>query len=137
MKRRILIVDGSRTVRRMLEQQLTRRGYRVDTAGSANQALAKLIRAPYDLVSTGLQLPDEPGTAFAAALRELRGQRHVPLVILSGDEDAARRLDPALRVAAVLDKRAGPAVLATQLQEILDQLPATDPPPPWPQQLSA
>ncbi len=137
MKRRLLIVDGSRTVRRLLERQLSRAGWQVECAGSANQALAKLTRGNYDLVTTGLQLPDEPGELFAAALRAMRAYRDVPLVVLSGDADAAARLDPGLRVAAVLDKRAGPAVLAAQLQEILDRLPAPETTPPLPQQLSA
>ncbi len=137
MKRRLLIVDGSRTVRHLLERHLSRAGWQVDCAGSTNQALAKLTRGSYDLVTTGLQLPDEPGELFAAALRAQHGHRDVPLVVLSGDADAAARLDPSLRVAAVLDKRAGPAVLATQLQEILDRLPSPGTTPPLAQQLSA
>jgi len=61
--RRILIVDDSRSVRRAFEASLEPYGLEVDQADNGAVALAKLRRAPYDLVFLDINMPvlDGPG----------------------------------------------------------------------------
>jgi CheY-like chemotaxis protein len=61
--RRILVVDDSRSVRAAIEAALEPYGFEVEQADNGAVALAKLRRAPYDLVFLDLNMPvlDGPG----------------------------------------------------------------------------
>jgi CheY-like chemotaxis protein len=61
--RRILVVDDSRSVRQAIEAALEPYGFEVEQADNGAAALAKLRRAPFDLVFLDLNMPvlDGPG----------------------------------------------------------------------------
>jgi CheY-like chemotaxis protein len=61
--RRILVVDDSRSVRQAIEAALDPYGFEVEQADNGAAALAKLRRAPFDLVFLDLNMPvlDGPG----------------------------------------------------------------------------
>src|SRR5690606_2633640 len=73
---RVMVVDGSRMVRKLIGDVLQR-----DLPG-AREALAA---EPVDLVTTSLVLPDGDGLALARAVREAAGQSYVPVIVVSGD----------------------------------------------------
>ena len=84
---RVMVVDGSRMVRKLIGDVLQRDlpGARVvacDGLASAREALAA---EPVDLVTTSLVLPDGDGLALARAVREAAGQSYVPVIVVSGD----------------------------------------------------
>ncbi len=83
----ILVVDGSRGTRRiltlMLERTLT--SARVESAGSAAEALALAATTRFSLITTALLLPDMDGLQFAEQARNLIGYSETPVVIVSGD----------------------------------------------------
>jgi len=82
---RVLVVDDEPQILRALETTLRVEGYEVETASSAEQALARAAMRPPDAVILDLVLPDRPGTDVC---RELRTWSRAPIVILSavGDE---------------------------------------------------
>jgi two-component system KDP operon response regulator KdpE len=82
---RILVVDDEPQILRALETTLRVEGYEVETAATAEQALAKAAMRPPDAIILDLILPDGSGTDVC---RELRTWTRVPIVILSavGDE---------------------------------------------------
>jgi two-component system KDP operon response regulator KdpE len=82
---RILVVDDAPQILRALRTSLRGAGYEVDTAETAEQALALLAVSPPDAVILDLVLPDGRGTDVA---RELRTWSNVPVIVLSvvGDE---------------------------------------------------
>jgi two-component system KDP operon response regulator KdpE len=82
---RVLVVDDELQILRALETTLRVEGYEVETAATAEQALAKAAMRPPEAVILDLVLPDRSGTDVA---RELRSWTKVPIVILSavGDE---------------------------------------------------
>jgi two-component system KDP operon response regulator KdpE len=82
---RILVVDDEPQILRALETTLRVEGYDVETAATAEQALARAAMKPPDAVILDLVLPDGSGTDVC---RELRSWTRVPIVILSavGDE---------------------------------------------------
>jgi two-component system, sensor histidine kinase and response regulator len=88
MGRRILVVDGNDTTRRVLRGQLLPAGHRVETTGRADEGVALLKSAaasdaPYDLVITDDQMPDADGSWLAQALKSDPLLESVPLVLLT------------------------------------------------------
>ena len=84
---RVMIVDGSRVVRRMIEQLLLKElpGVSVVSCGSGSEALQALLIAPVDFVTTALRLPDMDGMELARTLRQQMQQAYMPIVVVSGD----------------------------------------------------
>lgn len=84
---RIMVVDGSKLVRKLIGDVLTRElsdAVVVPCAGIA-EARAALASGTVDLVTTSLVLPDGDGIALARAVRESAGQAYVPIIVVSGD----------------------------------------------------
>ena len=67
---RILIVDDSEEIVAMLTHALGRHGFLIDSAGSADEALARVGSAAYDGAVVDLVMPGKDGAALAAALRQ-------------------------------------------------------------------
>ncbi len=82
---RVLVVDDEPQILRALETTLRVEGYEVETAGTAEDALARAAMRPPEAIILDLVLPDGSGTDVC---RELRTWTQVPIVILSavGDE---------------------------------------------------
>jgi two-component system, OmpR family, KDP operon response regulator KdpE len=82
---RILVVDDEPQIVRALRTSLQAAGYEVETAATAEEALAKAAMRPPEGVILDLVLPDGRGTDVC---RELRRWSDVPVLILSalGDE---------------------------------------------------
>ena len=84
-KPRVLVVDDEPQILRALETNLRGAGYEVDTAATAEAALAAAAMRPPDAVILDLVLPDRSGTEVC---RELRTWSSAPVLVLSvvGDE---------------------------------------------------
>lgn len=84
---RVMVVDGSRLVRRMIGDVLRRELPEVEVVGCDGlaEARAALAAAPVDLATTALVLPDGDGLQLARTVREAAGQRYVPVIVVSGD----------------------------------------------------
>jgi two-component system KDP operon response regulator KdpE len=83
---RVLVVDDEPQFARALATNLRGAGYEVETAGTAEAALASAgLRSP-DAVILDLRLPDAPGRDV---LRELRTWSDAPVIVVSavGDEE--------------------------------------------------
>jgi two-component system KDP operon response regulator KdpE len=89
---RILVVDDEPAIVRTLQANLTRRGFRVDTATSGTEALEHAQAHP-DLILLDLTLPDADGLDLIPAIREYV---NAPIIVLSargGERDKVRALD--------------------------------------------
>ncbi|MEP6940185.1 MAG: response regulator, partial [Rudaea sp.] len=86
---RIMIVDGSRVVRRLLEQLLRADLPRVTVIACENgaDAIRALEVGPVDFVTTALRLADMDGMELAKHIRTQHAQTYVPIVVVSGDVD--------------------------------------------------
>ena len=82
---RILVVDDERQILRALQTSLRGAGYEVETAETAEAALAAAAMRPPDALIVDLVLPDGTGTEV---VRELRSWSSAPVIVLSavGDE---------------------------------------------------
>lgn len=88
--RRLLVVDGSRLVRKLIGDVLRTElpDAEVIACDGVASARAALEAAPVDLVTTSLVLPDGDGEAVARAVRSAPGQAYVPVIVVSGDTQA-------------------------------------------------
>jgi two-component system KDP operon response regulator KdpE len=79
-KSRILVVDDEQQILRALRTSLRGAGYEVDTAATAEEALAAAAMRPPEAVILDLVLPDGTGTDVT---RELRKWSSAPVIVLS------------------------------------------------------
>jgi two-component system KDP operon response regulator KdpE len=90
---RILLVDDELSIQRAVAPLLRSRGYDVDVAGTAADALRLFAAHPPALVVLDLGLPDLEGTEVCRRIRE---RSPVPIIILSArgrEEDKVAALD--------------------------------------------
>jgi two-component system KDP operon response regulator KdpE len=88
-KSRILVVDDEQQILRALRTSLRAAGYEVDTADTAESALAAAAMRPPEAVILDLVLPDGTGTDVS---RELRTWTSAPIIVLSAVEDEREKI---------------------------------------------
>jgi two-component system chemotaxis response regulator CheY len=93
MAKRILTVDDSATVRRMVSFTLRGAGYDVVEAEDGVEGLEKASAQQIDLVLTDQNMPRMDGLTLIKSLREMPTYRKSPILVLtteSGDDMKAR-----------------------------------------------
>jgi two-component system chemotaxis response regulator CheY len=91
MKKRILTVDDSPSVRQMVKLTLSGAGYDVVEAGDGAEGLSKAQATALDMVVTDLNMPVMNGPSLIRALRKLPAYRGVPILFLTTESDAAMK----------------------------------------------
>lgn len=84
---RIMVVDGSKVVRKMIEGVLRQQLPTMEFIGceSGEDAKAALQSGAISLVTTALRLADIDGLELARYLREHTPQAYIPIIVVSGD----------------------------------------------------
>ena len=84
---RVMVVDGSKLVRKLIGDVLVKELPNVEVVGCAGleDAKAALDTGSFHLVTTALSLPDGDGLALAKAVRTASGQAYVPVIVVSGE----------------------------------------------------
>jgi len=77
----ILVVDDSPTDRQFLSELLSKSGFLVSTAESAEDAMAKVKQAPPDLVLMDVVLPGQNGFQATRALTRDEATKTIPVII--------------------------------------------------------
>ncbi len=88
MSARILVVEDSQSIRRLIRAALESDGYEVMERGDGESGLAGLQEAPPDLVITDVYMPGMDGLSLVRSIRALRAFRFLPILIItteSGD----------------------------------------------------
>ncbi len=90
---RVMVVDGSKVVRKLIEQVLAKElpQATIVSCGSGEEARAALAEGVVDFVTVALRLPDIDGLELARHIREQSTQTYVPIVVISGDVDQRLR----------------------------------------------
>src|SRR5207253_3025444 len=99
----VLIVDDEAPLRRVLERLLSRQGYRVVSAGSAETAYELLATAQANALLLDIQLPTMSGMALYLAIIHRWPALEGSIAIMTGDADALEPARP--RVARGRDPR--------------------------------
>jgi twitching motility two-component system response regulator PilH len=79
----ILVVDDSPTDLRHLSDLLSKSGYKVSTATSAEEALAKVKSQKPDLVLMDVVMPGQNGFQATRTLASDEATKHIPVIIVS------------------------------------------------------
>jgi CheY-like chemotaxis protein len=84
---RVMVVDGSKVVRKLIEQLLVKDvpGVSVISCETGAEAKAALQEGVVDLVTMALRLPDMDGLDLAHYIREHAPQAYIPIIVVSGD----------------------------------------------------
>lgn len=88
MKKTILTVDDSPSVRQMVKLTLSNAGYDVVEAGDGAEGLQKAQTRAVDMVVTDLNMPVMNGLGLIRELRKLPAYRGVPILFLTTESDA-------------------------------------------------
>jgi CheY-like chemotaxis protein len=112
---RVMIVDGSKLARRMIEKEILEDlpGAQIQSFDKGEEAKRAIAAGPVDLVTTALSLPDMDGDQLAAYIRECGHQAYIPIIVVSGDVNARlerREISP--HVTDYFDKALGPKALS-------------------------
>jgi two-component system, chemotaxis family, chemotaxis protein CheY len=87
MKKTILTVDDSMSVRKFIALALKSGGYRVISAVDGMDALEILPKEKVDLVITDLNMPNVDGFELVRTIRENSSYGNLPIIILSSLAD--------------------------------------------------
>jgi DNA-binding NtrC family response regulator len=86
----ILIVDDDEHICKSLQVILQKKGHGTSVAHSGKDALRKLRECFYDLVLLDVRLPDMPGLALMAPLKERHPDAKVVVITAFGSLETAR-----------------------------------------------
>jgi two-component system, OmpR family, phosphate regulon response regulator PhoB len=90
---RILVVEDEPDIAALVAYQLTREGYRVETAAGGTDALAAVHREVPDLVVLDRMLPGMSGDDVLRSLRAEEATRAVPVLVLTARREQEDRIE--------------------------------------------
>lgn len=83
LKKRIMVVDDDKDIRKLVENILVKDGFVTVGAESAADAFKKIQSSKPDLIILDLQLPDKDGFEVCRTLRSDPATKYIPVVILT------------------------------------------------------
>jgi signal transduction histidine kinase/CheY-like chemotaxis protein len=89
-KSHLLVVDDHQDTCLGMKMLLERRGYRITTANSADQAIEKAREETFDLLISDIGLPDRSGYELMKELRETRALRGIALSGFGMENDISK-----------------------------------------------
>jgi DNA-binding NtrC family response regulator len=114
----ILVVDDERNIRNNLGMVLEAEGYKVDTAGSGDEALLRAKEGRYDMAFVDIQMPKMDGLEVLRSLRGLKPK--LPVIMLTAYGTVSRAVEAMkLGAADFLEKPFDPKVIRLLCQEML------------------
>ena len=84
MPKKILIIDDDPIVVKYLEAVFSDNGYETCSASSTMEGLDVVKQEKPDLITLDLQMPGEWGPRFYRKLRQDKGLRDIPVIVVSG-----------------------------------------------------
>ncbi len=121
MKKSILVVDDSATIRTLQGFILESAGFEVETAVNGIEALEKLYGKNFDLVVADINMPKMDGLKMIEILREQEIYRDLPIIIVTSEEEEKDR-ERGLKVGAnvYMVKPSAPKTLVMNVKMLLD-----------------
>ncbi len=101
MKKRILVVDDSATIRTLQGFILESAGFEIETASNGIEALEKIYKGNFDLIVADINMPKMDGLKLIKTLREQDTYKDLPIIIVTTEEeekDRKRGLDAGANV---------------------------------------
>ena len=92
-KLRVLIVDDSSVMRKIVERSLRQAGIEIGEVAEASngaEALAEVHKAPFDLILSDINMPAMDGLEFLRNLANIESAKGVPVVMITTEGSEAR-----------------------------------------------
>jgi two-component system alkaline phosphatase synthesis response regulator PhoP len=119
-KQQMLVIEDERDLQELIGYNLTRKGYEVTLAASAEDALPLLRSRTFHLIILDILLPGMDGLQFCRIIKTDNRMRHIPVLVvsaLSQDTDVVSGLE--LGAEDYLTKPFSPAVLIARVRALL------------------
>ncbi|HSK11154.1 MAG TPA: response regulator, partial [Vicinamibacterales bacterium] len=120
MSHKLLLADDSVTIQRVIELTFADEDVEVSAVGNGQQAIARIVSDPPDIVLADVGMPEQDGYEVAAFVKNRPDLAHIPVLLLTGafePVDEARA--EAARCDGVLAKPFEPQLLITRVKELL------------------
>jgi two-component system, OmpR family, phosphate regulon response regulator OmpR len=122
----LLVVDDDARLRELLRRYLTDQGFRVTTAGDAEEARARLASIAFDLLVLDVMMPGESGLDLTQSLRR---DGRLPILLLTAMAEPEDRINGLEHGADdYLAKPFEPRELVLRIRNILQRVPQPAPP---------
>jgi CheY-like chemotaxis protein len=88
-KRRILLIDSSDSARAILFKEISSRAPDLDiiACGSGKEAMTAVKRFEFEIITTGISLPDTDGYQLIEQIRQSPKNKDTAIFVVSGDTD--------------------------------------------------
>ena len=88
-KRRLLLIDSSDSARTILFKEISARAPDLDiiACGSGKEALTAVKRFEFEIITTGISLPDTDGYQLIEEIRQTPKNKDTAIFVVSGDTD--------------------------------------------------
>jgi len=94
MAKTIFLVDDSATILLSISSILTKSGFAVEKAGSAEDALRKFnAGVKVDLLITDLNMPGMNGIELIKEVRKLPGYKFMPILFLTTESQQSKKME--------------------------------------------
>lgn len=117
---RVLVVDDSEVLRKIVSFNLTREGYSVDEAKDGKEALEKLQQIKPDLVILDIMMPYVDGFEVLRRMRKDPELANIPVIMLTakgGEDDPKTALE--LGANGFLTKPFSPIKLLEEVRRVI------------------
>lgn len=91
MKKTILTVDDSASIRHMVKFSLSKEGYEIIEAVDGKDALNKLSTADANMVVTDLNMPNMDGITLIKELRKQPKYKFTPIIMLTTESQDSKK----------------------------------------------
>jgi DNA-binding response OmpR family regulator len=123
-KRRLLLIDSSDSARTILYKEISRQmpGLDIIACATAKEALSAIKRFEFEIITTGIALPDMDGYKLIEQIRNSQKNRDTAVFVVSGDTDTrimGDDLDDTNAVTAYFDKAEGHQALVAFILNFL------------------
>ena len=121
MKKTIMTVDDSASVRMMVSFTLSELGFDIVEAANGRDALKKLRNQSMDLMITDVNMPELDGIGLVKAVRDMPEHRFTPIIILTTEAgDEKRRAGKQAGATGWVVKPFVPEQLVTAVRRVLE-----------------
>ena len=136
MSNKVLVIEDEPDIRKTLEYNLSREGYKVEGCGSIEEANTFLENPSYSIIILDLMLPDGSGLDLCRQIKSNSTTQEIPILILTAKDDEVDKVvgfelgaddyvtkpfsvrELILRVKAILKRNTKTSNLSNQTHEI-------------------
>src|SRR5512135_1178093 len=128
---KILNIDDSPTVQRLIEMILSSQGYQVVLASDGEEGIAKAKSERPDLILVDFVMPKMNGYQVCKTLKEDEEFKTTPIILVTskGDKVGSKFVD-VLGITEYFTKPFQPEELLAKIREVIEKRPKMPPPPP-------